>query len=77
MGGAGSSLQSTIEGNQRAGLLASADNEIGIIGVDLELLNDPNRIIKRNIEKTDWYLLILKQCLECFKQGKTLTLDHG
>jgi hypothetical protein len=66
--GAGSSLQSAIKANERAGLLASADNEIRIICVNLELLNDTNRIIKRNIKKTDRYLVILQQRLERFRQ---------
>src|SRR5581483_2557402 len=65
------------ESNERAGLLTSTNNKIRIIGIDLMLLNHIKRIIKRNIEKTDWYLLILKQRLECFREGNTLTLDHG
>jgi hypothetical protein len=77
LGGAGSSLQSAIKANERAGLLASADNEIRIICVNLELLNDTNRIIKRNIKKTDRYLVILQQRLERFRQGNALPLEHS
>lgn len=74
--GAGS-MQSAIEADERAGLLASTDNEIRIICVNLELLNDTNCIIKRNIKKTDRYLVILQQRLERFRQGNALPLEHS